>query len=95
MGVNVIQVMPVPLIATGVEPPPDSDQGLVNAGYAALTTIVGVAEAWPPDDGMIAGVEERVVPGAPLEAVHRVPDASQPRSLRRPVHAGASRPSRS
>ena len=83
------------LIATGVEPPPDSDQGLVNAGYAALTTIVGVAEAWPPDDGMIAGVEERVVPGAPLEAVHRVPDASQPRSLRRPVHAGASRPSRS
>jgi 5'-nucleotidase len=83
------------LKATGVEPPPDSDQGLVNAGYAALTTIVGVAEAWPPDDDMVAALEEHVVPGAPLEAVHAVPDASQPRSLRRPLHAGSSRPARS
>ncbi len=37
------------LRATGVQAPPDSDQGLVDQGYASLTTIVGVAEAWPAE----------------------------------------------
>jgi 5'-nucleotidase len=79
------------LTATGVEPPEDSDQGFVNAGYAALTTIVGVAEAWPAadgDDGAVSpSVQERIVPGAPLMGVHVVPDASMPHSLHRPRHA--------
>jgi 5'-nucleotidase len=76
------------LRATGVVPPPDSDQGIVNAGYAALTTLVGVAEAWP-SELETAGVEAAVVPGAPVEAVHSVPDASTPRSLHRPLHSSA------
>ncbi len=79
------------LKATGVTPPPDSDQGFVEAGYASLTTIVGVAEAWPalePEDE--GAVTSGVVPGAPLEAVHVVPDASAPRSLHRPLHASVT-----
>jgi hypothetical protein len=82
------------LTATGVTPPPDSDQGFVQAGYASLTTVVGVAEAWPADEADGAGeggaVLSGVVPGAPLEPVHVVPDASAPRSLHRPLHAGAT-----
>jgi 5'-nucleotidase len=80
------------LRATGASPPPDSDQGLVEAGYAALTTLVGVAEAWPTEvfeNGEAASVVgSRVLPGADLEPVHVVPDASSPRSLHRPLHAG-------
>ncbi len=79
------------LRATGVTAPPDSDQGLVDAGYAALTTIVGVAEAWPEnlgDAGCVAGVSSQVVPGASVQPVHAVPDASAPRSLHRPLHLG-------
>jgi hypothetical protein len=83
------------LRATGEHPPPDSDQGLVLQGYAALTTIVGVAEAWPPPS-VEATVESHVVPGAPVEKVQAVPDASAPHSLRRPLHGGVrpSEPSR-
>ena len=78
------------LRATGVAPPPDSDQAFVEAGYAALTTIVGVAEAWPvPEADQTRDVTSQVVPGAPVEPVHAVPDASTPRSLHRPLHAGA------
>ncbi|HEU5478697.1 MAG TPA: 5'/3'-nucleotidase SurE, partial [Candidatus Tumulicola sp.] len=77
------------LRATGVSPPPDSDQGLVEQGYAALTTIVGVAEAWPPEFGAAEGVTSSVVPGVDVEPVHAVPDASAPRSLHRPLHGGA------
>lgn len=80
------------LTATGATPPPDSDQGLVNAGYAALTTIVGVAEAWPPERDAPPDVAQRVVPGAPLDPVHAVPDASKPHWLHRPLHAGATPP---
>jgi 5'-nucleotidase len=84
------------LRATGVAAPPDSDQGLVDAGFAALTTIVGVAEAWPSEitgaDAGVAGVSSRVVPGATVEAVHAVPDASAPRSLHRPLHVGPTPP---
>jgi 5'-nucleotidase len=75
------------LLPTDYTPEPDTDQGAVNGGWAALTTLVGVAEAWPtPDDGPDDGVgyEPRIVPGAPLHPVHQVPDASEPRFLRRP-----------
>ncbi len=79
------------LRATGVAAPADSDQGLVDAGYAALTTIVGVAEAWPTeltgDDTIAGSLSSSVVPGATVESVHAVPDASAPRSLHRPLHA--------
>lgn len=74
------------LRATGVVPPEDSDQGFVNAGYAAVTTIVGVAEAWPPAGVDVGEVARYVVPGAPLEPVQSVPDASEPRWLHRPLH---------
>jgi 5'-nucleotidase len=76
------------LRATGANPPPDSDQGLVDMGYAALTTIVGVAEAWPAEIPGEGAVAHAVVPGAAVEPVHAVPDASQPRTLHRPLHAG-------
>lgn len=77
------------LVPTGEEPPPDSDNGAVQAGYAALTTLVGIVEAWPPEEGLQPepdGLEyrDRLVPGADLHPVHRVPDASEHRSLRRP-----------
>jgi 5'-nucleotidase len=76
------------LRASGATPPPDSDQGFVQAGYAALTTLVGVAEAWPPTDVDPSSLElhQQVLPGAPVEPVHAVPDASQPRWLHRPIH---------
>ncbi len=77
------------LRASGATPPPDSDQGLVDKGYAALTTLVGVAEAWPAGSDGDDDVHPRVVPGATVEPVHSVPDASAPRSLHRPLHAGA------
>lgn len=80
------------LRATGVTAPPDSDQGLVDAGYASLTTIVGVAEAWPSEITGSAEVSSAVVPGAGVDAVHAVPDASAPRSLHRPLHATAAPP---
>jgi 5'-nucleotidase len=78
------------LRATGVVAPPDSDQGLVDAGFASLTTIVGVAEAWPVEITGASDVSSSVVPGAQVEPVHAVPDASAPRSLHRPLHVGAS-----
>ena len=77
------------LRASGVKPPPDSDQGLVDQGYASLTTLVGVVEAWPPEAAGDGDVHPAVVPGAAVEPVHTVPDASSPRSLHRPLHAGA------
>ena len=78
------------LRATGVVAPPDSDQGLIDAGFASLTTIVGVAEAWPVEIPGSSDVSSNVVPGAQVERVHAVPDASAPRSLHRPLHVGAS-----
>lgn len=80
------------LRATGVAAPPDSDQGLVDAGFAALTTIVGVAEAWPSETAGSPEVSSAVVPGASVEPVHAVPDASAPRSLHRPLHVGPTPP---
>jgi len=75
------------LQATGATPAPDSDQGTVEAGYASITTIIGIAEAWPPEMEGTPTVETRVVPGAPFEAVHPLPDASLPRWLHRPLAA--------
>jgi 5'-nucleotidase len=78
------------LRATGASLPPDSDTGLVAQGYASLTTICGVSEAWPSEHADGAGpVRPQVVPGANVEPVHTVPDASAPRSLHRPLHASA------
>lgn len=72
---------------------PHSDQGLVRAGYAALTTLVGVVEAWPAEEGLgpgpdLSDLEERLVPGAPLHPAHRIPDASARGVLQRPMAAG-------
>ncbi|MDQ1458337.1 MAG: 5/3-nucleotidase, partial [Actinomycetota bacterium] len=80
------------LRATGVAAPADSDQGLVDAGFASLTTLVGVAEAWPSETAGASDVSSQVVPGATVEPVHAVPDASEPRSLHRPLHIGAAPP---
>ncbi len=73
------------LRAVDVAPAPDSDTGLVAAGFAALTTIVGIAEAWPPELHDAPAMLEGVVPGAPLEPVHAIPDGSLPRWLHRPL----------
>ncbi len=73
---------------TGYEPEPDTDQGCVDRGYAALTTLVGIVEAWPDHDGNTTaspeGYRPTVVPGAELHPVHEVPDATDHRLLRRP-----------
>jgi 5'-nucleotidase len=66
------------LTATNEELGDDTDQGLLEQGYATLTTLVGVAEAWPPvsdDDRPDPELEERIVPGAPLHDVHELPNA--------------------
>lgn len=67
---------------------PDSDKTLLRAGFATITSLVGLAEAWsehPPavERDAAAGtphLHTRIVPGASLHEVHRIPDAS--RSLR-------------
>lgn len=78
-------------LSGGHRPDPDSDQGTVEAGWASVTTLIGIAEAWPAprvgEDGAddAPAIELEVAPGAPLHPVHRIPDASDHRSLRRPV----------
>jgi 5'-nucleotidase len=71
-----------------VEFEPDTDTGLVRAGYATLTTLVGVAEAWPADDthsdDLPPHLSQTIAPGAPLHTTHRVPDASARGGLHRP-----------
>jgi hypothetical protein len=71
----------IELRATEEQLPPDTDTALCEAGFATLTTLVGIAEAWPaeqPDQG----VTQRPVPGAPLETLHAIPDAADSRTLR-------------
>ncbi len=61
-----------------------TDQGLVAAGYATLTALAGLAEAWPeagPTGAADVEVEHTMVPGAPFDAVHRVPDSAALRSI--------------
>lgn len=75
---------------SGHAPESDTDQGVVDAGWAALTTLVGVVEAWPNDVDLPAeapAVGFELVPGAELHHVHQVPDASIPSFLRRPLAA--------
>jgi 5'-nucleotidase len=65
--------------------PPDTDTALCEAGYCALTAIVGIVEAWPPEGGIpsTAGdIGPRQVPGAPFDPVHNVPDHADSRTLR-------------
>lgn len=69
---------------------PDTDQGTVEAGWASLTTLIGIAEAWPadrpsPDGARVDDLDLTIAPGAALHPVHRIPDASDHRSLRRPL----------
>jgi 5'-nucleotidase len=71
---------------------PDTDTGLVRAGYATLTTLVGVAEAWPSSEQLAERAEPGRIstdrtPGAPLRETHQIPDADTPGNLRRPVSA--------
>ena len=69
----------------------DTDTGVVRDGWAALTTLVGVVEAWPGetalgDDAPDAGdLVQTIVPGAPLDPAHRIPDPSAAGVLHRPV----------
>lgn len=75
---------------TSYQPDPDTDQGSVEAGWAALTTLVGIAEAWPPQhDGAPASptIEAEIRPGAPHHLLHEVPDAARHRW---PATAGPS-----
>lgn len=81
--------------ASDHQPGEDTDQGAIQAGWATLTTLVGVAEAWPPDepdrpeDGDVAsgGLRVHIAPGADVHPVHQIPDASAEHWLRRPVGA--------
>ncbi|QXC60743.1 5'/3'-nucleotidase SurE [Aquihabitans sp. G128] len=80
----------VELTATGYVPEPDTDQGTVEAGWASLTTLIGIAEAWPdavPPDGPDGPIEPSLVAGAELHVAHRVPDATERRTLHRPRFA--------
>jgi 5'-nucleotidase len=65
------------LIPTGVQPDADTDQGTVQAGWASITSLVGVVEAWPGASatgpvGEPAELEGRIVPGAALHPTHRL-----------------------
>jgi 5'-nucleotidase len=71
----------IELRATNEQLPPDTDTALCEAGYATLTTIVGIAESWPGEQAD-QEVAPRPVPGAPLEALHAIPDAADSRTLR-------------
>jgi 5'-nucleotidase len=71
----------IELRATNDELPPDTDTALCEAGYATLTTIVGIAESWPAEQPQ-QDVTPRPVPGGPLEALHAIPDPTDSRTLR-------------
>lgn len=67
---------------------PDTDQGVVHQGWAALTALVGVVEAWSGDTGLDSQdapelIDQALVPGAPLHVAHRVPDPADGAVLRR------------
>ena len=65
---------------------PDSDEGLVREGYAAVTALVAVTEAWPGDAELSEAGDThleapRLMPGAPVEQTHPFPSVP-----RRPLH---------
>ena len=70
----------IELRATNETLSPDSDTALCEAGYATLTAIVGIAEAWPTDH-TVGEVTERPVPGAVFNRVQVLPDVSDSRNL--------------
>jgi 5'-nucleotidase len=76
------------LVASDHTPDPDTDVALLAEGYATLTALVGVTEAWSSILGTagesLPEVHEHVVPGAPLLSVHEVPGGHD-WSLHRPV----------
>ncbi len=76
------------LVPTDYEPAADSDNGVIADGYASLTTLVGIVEAWPTDEDLQAAPDQayadRLVPGADLHPVHRIPHGGDGRSLHRP-----------
>ena len=71
----------IELRATNETLPDDTDTALCEAGFAALTSIVGIAESWPPDEPS-QEVAPHQVPGAPLDQLHVVPDSADSRTLR-------------
>jgi 5'-nucleotidase len=76
---------------TDHEPPEDTDQGSLDRGWASLTALVGVVEAWPaPRSEVPSDVEAHVVPGATLRPVHQVPDGTIESVLVRPVLGDAT-----
>jgi 5'-nucleotidase len=78
-GTGTVQVE---LRATDERLPDDTDTALCESGYASLTAIVGIAEAWPADQGVVGDVGQAFVPGAPFDPVHVVPDHADSRTLR-------------
>lgn len=78
------------LTPTGYDPPEDTDQGAIERGWASLTALVGIAEAWPTavegatPGAESGGIEAHVVPGAPVHEVHRVPGGALASTLIRP-----------
>jgi 5'-nucleotidase len=70
----------IELRATNEDLPPDTDTALCEAGYATLTTLVGIAESWPAEQPE-QSIAPHQVPGAPLESLHAIPDATDSRTL--------------
>jgi len=71
----------IELRATDETLPDDTDTALCEAGFAALTSIVGIAESWPPEEPS-QEVAQHQMPGAPLDQLHVVPDSADSRTLR-------------
>jgi len=69
----------------------DTDTGVVRAGFASITAIVAVVEAWPSEtlgpSEDTAGIAERLAPGASLQPTHRIPDPDVAGNLHRPMVA--------
>ena len=71
----------IELRATNETLPPDTDTALCEAGFATLTTLVGIAESWP-DARTDADVAPHAVPGAPFDPLQEIADISDSRTLR-------------
>lgn len=69
------------LVRTGYTPAEDTDQGCVDRGFASLTTLAGIVEAWPETRPERGAESVRLVPGAALHQVHQLPDVSDHRLL--------------
>ena len=66
--------------------PPDTDTALCEAGYATLTTLVGIAESWPPAES-VGDVTQRPVPGAAFHPAQTLPDVTDRHTLHSREHA--------